>query len=64
MEVKEGLPGVELRGTAIRTDAAVAEGDAKDRLAGKLMVEEDSSVATPGSSAAVEVFGLEGCGIL
>lgn len=55
VEIKEKLPGVELKRTEVQADAAVAEGEAAECLAGKQSVEADLSVAMPALSAAIKV---------
>ena len=55
VEIKEKLPGVELKRTEVQADASVAEGEAAECLAGKQSVEEDLSVAMPALNAAIKV---------
>lgn len=55
VEIKEKLPGVELKRTEVQADAAVAEGEAAECLAGKQSVEADLSVAMPALNAAIKV---------
>ncbi len=55
-EIKEKLPGVELKRTEVQADAAVAEAEAAECLAGKKSVEEDLSVAMPALNAAIKVI--------
>lgn len=54
-EIKEKLPGVELKRTEVQADAAVAEAEAAECLAGKQSVEQDLSVAMPALNAAIKV---------
>eukprot|EP00903_Cladosiphon_okamuranus_P016611 g15323.t1 len=55
-EIKEKLPGVELKRTEVQADAAVAEAEAAECLAGKKSVEEDLSVAMPALNAAIKAL--------
>lgn len=55
VEIKEKLPGVELKRTEVQADAAVAEAEAAECLAGKQSVEADLSVAMPALDAAIKV---------
>lgn len=61
-EIKEKLPGVELKRTEVKADAAVAEAEAAECLAGKQSVEEDLSVAMPALNAAIKVGVILGEG--
>lgn len=56
-EIKEKLPGVELKRTEVQADAAVAEAEAAECLKGKQSVEADLSVAMPALDAAIKVPG-------
>lgn len=56
VEIKEKLPGVELKRTEVQADAAIAEGEAAECLAGKKSVEADLSVAMPALNAAIKVI--------
>lgn len=62
VEIKEKLPGVELKRTEVQADAAVAEGEAAECLAGKKSVEADLSVAMPALNAAIKVLCFCGGG--
>lgn len=55
VEIKEKLPGVELKRAEVQADAAIAEEEAAKCLAGKKSVEEDLSVAMPALNAAIKV---------
>ena len=55
IEIKEKLPGVEVKRTEVQADAAVAEAEAAECLKGKQSVEEDLSVAMPALTAAIKV---------
>lgn len=54
-EIKDKLPGVELKRTEVQADAAVAEAEAAECLKGKQSVEADLSVAMPALDAAIKV---------
>lgn len=59
VEIQEKLPGVEQKRTEVQADAAVAEAEAAECLAGKQSVEADLSVAMPALNAAIKVEAFQ-----